>query len=55
MKQTTNAILTGGTIVDGTGAPSIPGEVVIRDGRIVSRRQSEEANLLRGRLAIQLH
>ena len=36
MKQTANAILTGGTIVDGTGAPSIAGEVVIRDGRIVS-------------------
>lgn len=34
MKQTSNAILTGGTIVDGTGAPSSPGEVVIQDGRI---------------------
>ena len=36
MAQTTGAILTGGTIVDGTGAPSISGEVVIRDGWIVS-------------------
>jgi N-acyl-D-amino-acid deacylase len=36
MTQTTGAILTGGTIVDGTGAPSISGEVVIRDGWIVS-------------------
>ncbi len=34
--QTTGAILTGGAIVDGTGGPSISGEVVIRDGRIVS-------------------
>lgn len=38
MMQTTGAILTGGTIVDGTGAPSISGEVVIRGGRIVSVR-----------------
>jgi N-acyl-D-amino-acid deacylase len=38
MTQTTGAILTGGTIVDGTGAPSISGEVVIRGGRIVSVR-----------------
>src|ERR1035438_1766386 len=36
MTRTTGAILTGGTIVDGTGATSISGEVVIRDGRIVS-------------------
>lgn len=34
--QTTGAILTGGAIVDGTGDPSISGEVVIWDGRIVS-------------------
>ncbi len=36
MTRTTGAILTGGTIIDGTGATSISGEVVIRDGRIVS-------------------
>jgi N-acyl-D-amino-acid deacylase len=36
MTRTTGAILTGGTIVDGTGANPISGEVVIRDGRIVS-------------------
>lgn len=29
-------ILVGSTIVDGTGAPRFPGEVAIRDGRIVS-------------------
>ncbi|MGB7189801.1 MAG: D-aminoacylase [Acidobacteriaceae bacterium] len=34
MKQAEDAILTGGTIVDGTGAPAYPGDVVIRDGRI---------------------
>jgi len=36
MTQTTGAILTGGTIVDGTGTPSISGEVVIRNGWIAS-------------------
>ncbi|MGA8214264.1 MAG: D-aminoacylase [Candidatus Sulfotelmatobacter sp.] len=36
MTRTTGAFLTGGTIVDGTGATAIAGEVVIRDGRIVS-------------------
>lgn len=36
MTQTTRAILTGGTIVDGTGAPPISAEVVICDDRIVS-------------------
>ncbi|MGC2504014.1 MAG: D-aminoacylase [Silvibacterium sp.] len=46
MKQTTNAILTGGTIVDGTGAPSIPGEVVIRNGRIVSVGSQQNGNSL---------
>ena len=44
-KQTANALLTGGTIVDGTGAPAITGEVVIRGGRIVSvgSRQSNKS------------
>lgn len=36
MNQTTGTILTGGIIVDGTGAPPISGEVVIRSDRIVS-------------------
>ena len=36
MKQTSNAILKGGAILDGTGSPAFPGDVVIRDGRIVS-------------------
>jgi N-acyl-D-amino-acid deacylase len=36
MKQTTTTILTGGTIIDGTGAPPISGEVAIWGGRIVS-------------------
>jgi N-acyl-D-amino-acid deacylase len=34
--QAGKSILTGGTIVDGTGAPSFQGQVVIRNGRIVS-------------------
>lgn len=34
MKRAGDAILTGGTIVDGTGAPAYPGDVVIQDGRI---------------------
>jgi N-acyl-D-amino-acid deacylase len=35
-KQSTGTILTGGTIVDGTGASPFPGEVVIAAGRIIS-------------------
>jgi N-acyl-D-amino-acid deacylase len=36
MKETAGTILRGGTIIDGTGAAPISGEVVIRGGRIVS-------------------
>jgi N-acyl-D-amino-acid deacylase len=53
MSHAANAILTGGTIVDGTGARSFSGEVVIRDGRIVSvgarkpgTRESAEYNVI---------
>ncbi len=53
MKQTTNAILTGGTIVDGTGAPSISGEVVIRDGRIVSVGSQQSNSLAAERCGVQ--
>ena len=35
MKHATSTILTGGTIVDGTGASPISGEVVIQGDRIV--------------------
>ena len=36
MKESTNTILTGGVIVDGTGAPPISGDIVIQGDRIVS-------------------
>ncbi|MGB8479126.1 MAG: D-aminoacylase [Acidobacteriaceae bacterium] len=36
MTQTTTTILIGGTIVDGTGAPPVPGDVVVEGDRIVS-------------------
>ena len=36
MKQATTTILTGGVIVDGTGAPPISGDIVIQGDRIVS-------------------
>jgi N-acyl-D-aspartate/D-glutamate deacylase len=36
MKQSTTTILTGGVIVDGTGAPPISGDIVIQGDRIVS-------------------
>jgi N-acyl-D-amino-acid deacylase len=36
MSETGDAILRGGTIVDGTGAPPISGDVFIQGGRIVS-------------------
>src|ERR1035437_256959 len=36
MKQSTSTVLTGGIIVDGTGATSISGDVVIQGDRIVS-------------------
>lgn len=36
MNQAANAILAGGTIVDGTGAAPFAGDVVIRGGRIAS-------------------
>jgi dihydroorotase/N-acyl-D-amino-acid deacylase len=43
MKQTSNAILKGGAIIDGTGSPAFPGDVVIRDGRIASIGERGEA------------
>jgi len=36
MKQSTTTILTGGVIVDGTGAPPVSGDIVVRGDRIVS-------------------
>ena len=44
MKQTADAILTGGTIIDGTGAPSISGEVIIRGARIVFVGSRQSSN-----------
>ncbi|MFZ0663817.1 MAG: D-aminoacylase [Acidobacteriaceae bacterium] len=44
MKQTGNAILTGGVVVDGTGSPARRGDVVIRDGRIASVGEAAAAD-----------
>src|ERR1039457_3789660 len=43
MKEATSTILTGGTIVDGTGTSPISGEVIIQGDRIV-----HVGNLARG-------
>ena len=44
MIQSTTTILTGGAIVDGTGAPQISGNVVIQKDRIVSVDRSLSAS-----------
>ncbi len=41
MKGNGAAVLAGGTIVDGTGAPAFAGDVFLRDGRITSVVKSE--------------
>jgi N-acyl-D-aspartate/D-glutamate deacylase len=35
-------LLTGGTVVDGTGAPPVVADVAIRDGRIVASGETAE-------------
>lgn len=44
MSQSTAILLTGGTIVDGTLAPAIPGEVFVRDERIFSVRHGQSVS-----------
>jgi dihydroorotase/N-acyl-D-amino-acid deacylase len=44
MSQSTTTILTGGAIVDGTGAPQISGDVVIQRDRIVSVDRTQRAS-----------
>lgn len=43
MPRITDTILKGGTILDGTGAPRLSGDVVIREARIVSVESGEKS------------
>lgn len=43
MKQSSNVLLKGGSIIDGTGSPATSGDVLIQDGRIVAAGESAAA------------
>jgi len=47
MKQSSNVLLKGGSIIDGTGSPATSGDVLIQDGRIVAAGESAAAAVSR--------